>query len=50
MNGRVIPVTGMIPIAMAMFSKIWKENMDRIPITIREPYKSLALSAIFSIL
>lgn len=36
-NGRVIPVTGMIPMVMAMFSKIWNRNMPKTPTTIKAP-------------
>ena len=39
-NGRVMPVTGIRPMVIAMFSKIWNRNMPKNPMTISAPYRS----------
>ena len=39
-RGRVIPVTGIMPIVMAIFSKAWNRNIAVKPMTIRAPYRS----------
>ena len=39
-NGSVIPVTGIIPMVMAMFSNAWNRNMAVKPTTMRAPYRS----------
>ena len=36
-KGRVMPVTGMMPIVIAMFSKIWNRNMAVKPTTMSAP-------------
>ena len=41
-RGRVIPVTGISPMVMAIFSNIWNKNMAVNPTTIRAPYRSRA--------
>ena len=36
-NGKVIPVTGIMPMVIAMFSKAWNRNMAVKPTTISAP-------------
>ena len=37
MKGRVMPVTGMMPIDIAMFSKIWNPKLPMNPTAISAP-------------
>ena len=46
MNGSGMPVTGMIPMVMPMFSKIWNANIARTPTHTRVPKKSRASRAV----
>ena len=46
-SGSVIPVTGIKPMVIAIFSKTWKRNMPVKPITISAPYKSTESLIIF---
>ena len=47
MNGSVIPVTGIRPIVIAIFSNTWKRNIPVNPIVISAPYKSSQSRIIF---
>ena len=42
-NGSGMPVTGMTPMVMPMFSKAWKENMPARPAPVRVPWRRIGL-------
>src|SRR4029453_7662663 len=46
MNGRVIPVIGMMPMVMPTFWKTWKTSKDRTPPQMSVPSRSLAICAV----
>ena len=46
-SGSVIPVTGIRPIVIAIFSNTWNKNIPVKPITISAPYKSTESRMIF---
>src|SRR5450756_1465595 len=50
MKGRVIPVTGMMPMAIPTLSRIWKKNITTMPVASMVPNGSLALAAILKAL
>ena len=48
MNGRGMPVTGIMPIVIPMFSKVWNNHIAATPIHMKLPSSSLAVLAIFT--